>query len=210
MKERFADFYNEVSKCTSCHRACGIHVPRPDRPSSGDACKILIIGEQPDREVSLGTSRNGIDNPGPDMERLRRYLKGSGIDSKHVVYTTCVLCVPVDPQARPGRPSLEEAKSCTRHLQKLIDIARPRVIVPLGHTAIQALQWVYRDWTELRQFILNYDVGNVIERNELAVYPLYHTSVDTVKARSEGRQARDWSRIANILEGQKRRGASVR
>ena len=29
-----------------------------------------------------------------------------------------------------------------------------------------------REWTELRQFILNYDIGNVLEQGGLAVYPL--------------------------------------
>ncbi len=205
MKNRIETFFEEVSRCSLCHQGCGIHVPQPDHLPTSERASILIIGEQPDREVGFGTSRNGIRNPGPEMERLRNYLSKSGIEAKDVLYATCVLCLPRDPQKRQARPSLDEAKNCTRHVTKLIELAKPRVIIPLGHTAVQAMQWVYRDWKELRQFILNYDVGNVIERNGTAVYPLYHTSCSTVKARSEDRQSRDWGRLQGILENQERR-----
>jgi uracil-DNA glycosylase family 4 len=207
MKKRFEAFHQRVSACELCHGKPGIHVPRPDRIPDKGRVKVLILGEQPDREVSFGTGCNGLDNPGPEMERLRGYLAQSGVDLDEVLYATCVFCVPRDELGRPGRPALGEVKNCTRHLVKLIELAQPRVIVPLGHTAVQALQWVFRDWKELRQFILNYDVGTVVERRGMAVYPLYHTSCSTVKARPEGRQARDWARIPSILESQERREA---
>jgi uracil-DNA glycosylase family 4 len=203
VKKKLEPFWDEVGRCNQCHRECGIHVPRPDRWPARRA-RVLILGEQPDREVSLGTGRDGVSNPTSDMRRLAGYLKRAGLDLDEVLYTTAVLCVPRDPQARPGRPALSETKHCTRHLSKLIELLEPRVIVPLGHTAIQALQWVYRDWTALRQYILNYDVGTVLEWNGTAVYPLYHTSDSTVRVRSEERQARDWARVPMILEAQER------
>ncbi len=207
MNERIRALYEGVSKCQLCHKECGIHVPRPDQLPASDRVRVLIVGEHPDRDVAFGTGLSGIRNPGPEMERLRKFLTKGGVDEDELLYATCVFCHPLDAQGRPGRPSLSEAKNCSRHLIKLVELVRPQVIIPLGHTAVQAIQWVYRDWKELRQFILNYDVGQVIERNGIVVYPLYHTSCSTVKARSEERQARDWGRLTGILDSQERKEA---
>ncbi len=207
MNESIRTLYEDAGDCTRCHRECGIHVPRPDHVPTNGHVRLLIIGEQPDREVAFGTSLSGIHNPGPEMERLRKFLAKGGVDEDEMLYASCVFCLPRDPQARPGRPSLDETKKCTRHLTQLVELVKPQVVIPLGHTAVQAIQWVYRDWKELRQFILNYDVGQVIERNGTVVYPLYHTSCGTVKARSEERQSRDWGRLSGILEAQGRKEA---
>ena len=85
-------------------------------------------------------------------------------------------------------------------MKRLLLLLRPRLVVTVGHTALGSLQQIYPDWRELRQFILNYDVGNVLEQNKMAVYPLYHTSKDTLKTRPELRQSMDWKRIPQILE----------
>jgi DNA polymerase len=205
---RIRNLMGEIGNCSLCHSVCGIDVPALEGSAleTGDV-RYLIVGEQPDHETFTHTGRNGIENPTPEMERLRGYLAKAGIDRTRVLYTTSVMCLPRDPNRRPGRPTAQESKNCTRHLTKLIELVRPRVIIPLGHTAIQSIQSVYRDWTELRQFILNYDVGKVIERNGVAVYPLYHPSRSAVNARSELRQTRDWQRLPTILNSPDKKGA---
>jgi DNA polymerase len=201
VSEKITAFFRKVSKCTLCHGTDSIYVPKPSQmPERGSNPRVFILGEQPDPKACLASGLSGIDQEGPSVVRLRKFLRQAGIDEADVFFTTSVLCIPREPSMRGARPSPAEAKSCTRHIEKLLALVRPRVIVPVGHTAIQSIQWIYQDWTELRQFILNYDVGNVLVRNDLAVYPLYHTSTSTLRARPQDRQERDWRRLGSILE----------
>ena len=199
-RDRMRDFQATVARCATCFGQGGVTVPRfaeigQHRPP------VLILGEQPDREVSLATGRNDLDNVGdPAIERLRMFLEKAPLGPGDVYYTTSVLCLPRDAAHRPKRPSAREVKACTMHVQFLLGYLSPRLIVPLGHTAIQSIQWIFKDWTELRQFILNYDIGNVLERKGISVYPLYHPSTFTLKSRPENRQIRDWQRIPMLLK----------
>lgn len=200
MSRRDTEFYAKVSRCPTCFGVKAIAVPR-FRPIPRNPPPILILGEQPDRETSLASGRNDLDNVGdPTIERLRMFLEKAELDLSEVYYATSVLCLPNDAALRPNRPTVREVKACTGHLQYLIDKLSPTLIIPLGHTALQSIQWLFKDWRELRQFILNYDIGNVLERKGVAVYPLYHPSTFTLKSRPENRQIRDWQRVRMILK----------
>jgi uracil-DNA glycosylase family 4 len=131
---------------------------------------------------------------------MRSFLKEAEIDEAEVFYATAVLCLPRDSSQRPARPTLDQTKNCTKHVDNLLRILQPKLIIPIGHTAVQSVQWIFHDWTELRQFILRYDVGNVLEKNGIAVYPLFPTSRSTLRARPQERQVRDWKKILSIFE----------
>ncbi|MGH2569841.1 MAG: uracil-DNA glycosylase family protein [bacterium] len=205
MSNLIRDFHGKVTQCATCFGLDAITVPKfsdigPNPP------RILLLGEQPDRDVAGATGENSLENVAdPGIERLRMFIQRAPLDLSDVYYATSVLCLPRDGSARPARPAIREVKGCTIHIQHLIGLLAPRLIIPLGHTAIQSIQWIYRDWRELGRFILNYDIGNVLERKGISVYPLYHPSAFTLKSRPESRQIRDWQRVPGIL-----RSTSVR
>jgi len=200
MTSRVEEFHSRVSDCPTCFGPDAIVVPG-FREIGTPPPQILILGEQPDREAALASGKNDLDNvDDPSGERLRMFMEKAPLDPANVYYTTSVLCLPRDATRRPNRPPTSEVKSCTVHVQFMLSLLLPRLVIPLGHTAIQSLQWIFRDWRELRQFILNYDIGNVLERKGMYVYPLYHPSTFTLKSRPENRQIRDWQRIPMILK----------
>jgi len=199
VKNKLQTFYRQVASCRTCYgQKEGTLVP-PGAPAP-DGTPVLVLGEQPDREHCLAPASNGSGVPDSGRKAVAEFLAAAGVDPTLVMYATVVQCVPQNEALRPGRPTPTEARNCVRHLKELISLVRPRVIVPLGHTSLQSLQMLYDDWTELRRYILNYDVGNVLERKGLAVYPLYHPSPTTLKARPKIRQVRDWQRIPAILD----------
>jgi uracil-DNA glycosylase family 4 len=199
MSNLIRDFHQKVVLCPTCFGRDAITVPAfsdvgANRP------QILLLGEQPDRDVAAATGQNSLENLGdPSIERLRMFIQRAPLDLSDVYYATSVLCLPRDATARPARPAIREVKGCTVHIQRLIGLLTPKLIIPLGHTAIQSIQWIFRDWRELGRFILNYDIGNVLERKGISVYPLYHPSAFTLKSRPENRQIRDWQRVPGIL-----------
>ncbi|MCA9751911.1 MAG: hypothetical protein KC591_06945 [Gemmatimonadetes bacterium] len=206
MSERIRQFFREVSRCRQCYGAHDILVPAPDEAS--EKARILIVGEQPHRDATQNDKGLGAHAEDPTVSQLTAYLEEAGVAHSEILYVTAVMCVPVDESLRPGRPTLDEARACSRHLRRLITILKPRLVIPLGHTAVQAVQACFPEWTELRQYILNYDVGRVLEGRETTVYPLYLASPSTLQARPEMRQRRDWARIPSILNGTERRATA--
>jgi uracil-DNA glycosylase family 4 len=202
MKKQLTAYYAAVRCCKSCYGdRSSIVVPGSHSKPAAAGVRVLVIGEQPTRDGDFAGDT-------PDLATLTSFLDKSGIERRDVYYTTAVLCVPEKSELRPGRPTPPEARNCASHLKRLIDLLRPQVIVPLGHTSIHAVQWVFDSWPELRRFILNYDCGTVLERNGVAIYPLYHPSQSTWSARPRSRQLRDWQRIPAILESLRSRAAS--
>jgi len=208
MTERIRKFFCGVAKCSKCYGNAEIVVPTPPDTSVRDRTRILIVGEQPHRPTAGKTGLLDYAETDPTVARLTDYLEEAGVAREDVTYVTTVLCFPKDESLRPGRPTFAEAKSCAQHLRRLIDLLEPGLIVPLGHTAVQGMQRTFPEWTELRQFILNYDVGRVIEAPAMVVYPLYLASSSTLEARPESRQRRDWQRIPAILKSLDRKAAA--
>jgi uracil-DNA glycosylase family 4 len=202
LKKGLTSYYASVRGCKLCYgERCRITVPGSHSKPGGPGVRVLVVGEQPARDGEAGEDT-------PNISTLTSFLDKSGIERRDVYYTTAVLCIPEKTELRPGRPTPPEARNCAAHLKRLIDLLHPQVIVPLGHTSIHAVQWVFDGWPELRRFILNYDCGTVLERNGVAVYPLYHPSQSTWSARPRSRQLRDWQRIPAILESLRSRAAS--
>lgn len=195
----FEAFSRKVAGCRLCYgRREAILVPQPG--PAPDKVVVLILGEQPDREHCLAPASNGTGVPDSGRKAVDAFLVAAGVDPAITFYATVVQCVPRNEALRPRRPTPTEARNCARHLKDLIALVQPQVIVPLGHTAVYSLQMLYEDWTELRRYILNYDIGQVMERKGLAVYPLYHPSPTTLRARPHSRQVRDWQRIPVLLD----------
>ena len=201
MSESIPALFRTIRDCRQCYAdRCGIKVGVPEEIP--DNIRVVVIGEQPPRSTS--DDRAAAD---PDTEYMPRYLDRAGVDPSTVLYVTAVMCHPEDPSLRPTRPSATEVRNCSTYLRKLLERARPRLIVPLGHTGLLALQFALKDWTELRQFILNYDIGGTLTRADCTVYPLVLPSRATLRMRPEERQVRDWQRVAQLLESTDKRVA---
>ncbi|MBZ0269007.1 hypothetical protein K8I85_12685 [bacterium] len=207
MSEKIRQHMASVKECTTCHGSDGIIVPALDLSKTGSHLRVLLLGEQPSREAESGRRKTHGLWKDPDLELLRQYVEATGLPQASFLYATAVLCMPKDEKARGPRPSTDEARNCGKHIRGLIHAMEPELVVTLGHTPLLTLQHTYRTWTELRQFILNYDVGRSLTGKDFTCYPLYFPSESTLKARGERRQRQDWLRIPDILEA--RRKATV-
>lgn len=197
MRDGVRALFRTVHRCRQCYAdRCGIVVTTPE--TIPDHVRMVVIGEQPPREG------NGAAPSDEEATYLQTYLDRAGVDPATVLFVTAVLCHPELPALRPGRPSATEVRNCSQYLRQLLARVNPKLIVPVGHSGLLALQFALNEWTELRQFILNYDVGAVLTRKDCTVYPLYLPSPSTLKARPEGRQLRDWQKIPQLLESMER------
>src|SRR5690606_29717542 len=116
-------------------QACGLHANRARAvPGAGQDRNplYLIIGEMP----GVADDATGRPFEGQAGRLLRAMLAGARLPDPDAVYLTNVLkCRP--PGGRAAHA--DEVAACMPHLQRQIDILRPRFILVLGRLAAQAL-----------------------------------------------------------------------
>jgi uracil-DNA glycosylase family 4 len=199
MQKKVDAFLREIGACTRCYgKKEAIHVPAIMRAPRHEV-DLLLIGEQPPRGLGAASLE--------PSEEIRAFLAEVRINEDRLFYATAVLCTPESEKLRTGRPTPPEVRQCSTHLKRLATLLKPRVIVPLGHTSVQTVQAMFPAWSEVRRFILNYDIGAVLERKGMVVYPLYHPYPATLATRPRSRQLRDWQRIPQLIESGVRAGS---
>lgn len=118
------------SNCTRCplHTSCkSVCIPGYGNISS----PVVFIGEAP------GATEDSENKPfvGRAGKHLNSTLLKLGIKREDVFVTNIVRCRP--PENRP--PSTEEINACLPYLRKELEFLKPKLLVALGNTALNAL-----------------------------------------------------------------------
>jgi len=93
---------------------------------------IMLVGEAPGKEEDLQKE----PFVGVAGKRLDIILKEAKLDRKYLYISNTVRCRP--PENRDPEP--EEIKACFPYLEEEIQKVKPKIIVPLGGIALQAIQ----------------------------------------------------------------------
>ncbi len=129
MKNSLEYIKNQVVSCTKCD-LCKTRknaVPGKGSPSA----KIFFIGEAP------GRSEDNVGEPfvGSAGRKLSEVLESAGILRSSVYITNIVKCRP--PKNRV--PNESEKESCSKYLEKELELIKPKVICVMGNTAYHSL-----------------------------------------------------------------------
>ncbi|WP_025884688.1 UdgX family uracil-DNA binding protein [Asaia prunellae] len=167
-------------------------------PGKGpDNAALMLVGEQPGDQEDL----QGIPFVGPAGKVLDRILSEVGIDRQDVYLTNAVKHFKFVSKGRrrihqtPGRA---EIVACSSWLQQEIGLVRPRLIVTLGATALQAVEGRVSRLGDMRGYVRD---GNERRPASLAtIHPSYLLRLpEPERAREEERRfaqelviARDW------------------
>ncbi len=151
---------NRILNCTACelHKTRNHAVWGEGNPNA----EIMLIGEAP----GFDEDRTGRPFVGKSGQLLDKILAASGFTrSEHVFMSNIIRCRP------PGNriPSEDEVNACINYLFEQIALVNPRIIIPLGSTALKRL---FNDnslkITQLR--------GKWIDWESRLVMPVYHPS----------------------------------
>ncbi len=150
----------EVSSCTKCV----LSQTRTQTVFSrgNPLAKIAIVGEAPGAEEDA----QGLPFVGRAGQLLDKMIGAMGLDPERDVYVCNILkCRP------PGnrRPEPEETDSCIPYLHEQLAIVKPKVIVAMGNSAVQALLGTKLGITKVRGQWKLY-------KGETLVMPTYHPS----------------------------------
>ncbi|MDX9896557.1 uracil-DNA glycosylase [Desulfofustis limnaeus] len=158
-----AQLTEEVASC----RMCQLHTQRicPVVGDGGRQPRLLIVGEWP-IVPSAATRPETLFGVEEDLmvERMKTAL---GLSPDHVYVTSLIKCgVPA-----AVRPSLEQAKTCSRYVRRQVELLQPEVVCAMGTFAAQVLTGIDRPLSMLRGRVLP---GGLGDESQLVVVPTYH------------------------------------
>lgn len=177
--------------CRRCPRVVpGSAVPPLVPP--GRVARLLFIGEAPGR---LGAGRTGVPFHGDEAgRRFARFLAGAGLSLAEMAVTNAVLCLPLDARGRNRPPGAGEVANCSAWLAAAIAATDPAVVVPLGRTALAALERLAPHGLALREA-----VARPVPWEERWLFPLYHPGARSQAARAFDLQLDDWRRLGEFV-----------
>ncbi len=121
----FRDLNQEIRKCKRCRLW---ETRRHALPGEGDIhAKLMLIAQAP----GYNEDREGRMFIGPSGKELNELLEEIDIKRKDIYMTNLIKCML--PKYR--KPKEDEIEICSKHLDKEIELIKPRVIAPLGHYA---------------------------------------------------------------------------
>jgi len=179
----------EVRGC----RRCGLHAGRRN-PVVGEGsldATAVFIGEAPGRREDE-TGRPFVGAAGRLLDRLLLHI---GLGRGEVFIGNVVKCRP--PNNR--RPRAEEIRACAPYLERQLEIIEPRVIAPMGNSALGHL---------MRRFGLTpAPIGEAHGRQteveapwgRVTLFPLYHPAAALYLNDLEGVLERDMESLGRLL-----------
>lgn len=144
-----------VKNCTDC----GLHKVRNNTvPGSGSLeAEIMFIGEGP----GYHEDRLGFPFSGPSGEYLDELLLGIGL-ARHIVFLANMLKCRA-PDNRDPRP--DEMQSCSKYLDRQIELINPKLIVTLGKFSTGKFI-TFKKISDVR--------GKVIKKDGRFILPILH------------------------------------
>lgn len=181
---RFDDFVQSVQHCDLCPRLC-CRNKILSKANGNIESKVLFVAEAPGR---LGADKTGVplygDRTGNNFDS---FLGSIGWHREDLFITNAVLCNPQNENGNNGTPTLEEIDNCSIYLEMTISLVNPEVIIPLGQTALTALNLISRHDIQLSR-----DVAQPKPWLDRIVFPLYHPGPRALVHRSQITQHSDY------------------
>jgi|GEM_PF-944800 len=128
VQDGLEELREEVLAC----RRCLLALTRVNAvPGEGSTGYLMLVGEAPGRDEDM-TGRPFVGRAGKLLEDA---LREAGLKRGDLYITNVVKCRP--PKNR--KPNQEEIKTCMPFLEREVDLVKPRAVVAMGATAVNAL-----------------------------------------------------------------------
>ena len=122
----------------------------------------------------------------------QRLVEDLGLRPEDVMVTNSVLCLP----AKQRRVQVRTAKkTCSPHLRTMIEKVDPKIVVPLGTAALEALKLV-----EPHTYTLGSCVAQPHTWFGRVLFPLYHPSNLGRVSRNTAQQIEDYQALRKLLD----------
>lgn len=172
----------EVKACKKC-RLCDTRKNAVPGEGSKET-KVMFVGEGPGGEEDL----QGRPFVGSAGKLLTELLKLINLKREDVYITNVVKCRP--PNNRP--PRKDEAAACRPYLDRQVALIRPKVICPMGNSAIRAFIDSEKSVTGLH--------GIPFEEGPITYFPMYHPAAALYTASLRQVMEEDFRKLRALLD----------
>jgi DNA polymerase len=158
------DSIEKVNRCNLCLLCENVknRVYGEGNPDSG----LILIGEAPGRKEDEA-GRPFVGSAGRLLDKI---LEESGFKREDIYITNIVKCRP------PGnrRPKRKEVESCSVHLKEQFSIIQPKIVAPMGNSALDYIFKLYK----IKKEPIGEVHGKALSANtywgNLKIIPLFH------------------------------------
>jgi uracil-DNA glycosylase family 4 len=161
---------------------------------------VLVWGECPSRRILESGERLGPDNDDAGTRFLREMLEVAEIPEEEVILGASTLCRPRSRDLERAVPGGVRLRECAAHVRELVCIVQPRLILPLGATALRSLRITFPAARTVQTLRFPGSVGVTVGAGRTWIHPLYHTTVRARVTRPKERQRKDWKALAPLWE----------
>jgi len=173
---------SEVIVCRKC-RLCGSR--KNAVPGEGsENTKVMFVGEAPGEQEDI----QGRPFVGSAGRLLTELLASVGLRREDVYITNVVKCRP--PNNRP--PRKDETSACKPYIERQILLLAPRVICPMGNSAIHSLIDSEKSVTDLHG--IPFEVGN------MTYFPMYHPAAALYTFQLRKVMEEDFRKLRGLLD----------
>jgi len=173
---------NEVIRCEKC-RLC--ETRRNAVPGEGPShSMVMFVGEAPGEQED----DQGRPFVGAAGKLLTELLESVGLRRDDVFITNTVKCRP--PNNRP--PRKDESAACRNYLERQLRLLRPRVICPMGNSAIRALLSSEKSVSGLH--------GLTFEKDGVTYFPMYHPAAALYTFSLRKVMEEDFKKLRTVLD----------
>jgi DNA polymerase len=172
---------DEVVSCRKC-RLCETRRNAVPGEGSEDA-KVMFIGEAPGEQEDT----QGRPFVGQAGKLLTELLWSIGLRREEVFITNIVKCRP--PANRP--PRKDESSACKDYLNRQLKLVNPRIICPMGNSAIRTIMNLDQSVSELH--------GVPFKIASSTYLPLYHPAAALYTSTLRKVMEEDFKRLKKLL-----------
>jgi uracil-DNA glycosylase family 4 len=173
---------SQVVVCTKCRLCKGRKHAVPGEGST--TARLMFVGEAPGEQED----NQGRPFVGAAGKLLTELLDSISLRRDDVYITNIVKCRP--PNNRP--PRKDEAEACKPYLERQIALIQPRVICPMGNSAIQGLMKTEDSVASLH--------GIPFEADSVTYFPLYHPAAALYTFSLKKVMEEDFRKLAVLLD----------
>jgi uracil-DNA glycosylase family 4 len=173
---------NEVLACTKCRLCQSRKFAVPGEGSK--SAKVLFVGEAPGEQEDL----QGRPFVGAAGRLLTELIRSVNLRREDVYITNTVKCRP--PSNRP--PRKDESAACRPYLDRQISLIHPRVICPMGNSAIRSFLDSDESVTALH--------GIPFEIQSITYFPMYHPAAALYTFSLRSVMEEDFRKLRSLLD----------
>ena len=179
------DSLDDVARAVRTCTDCPLHRGRTNAvPGEGSAsADLMFIGEGP----GFHEDRQGRPFVGPAGQLLEGLLASIGTNRDDVFIANMVKCRP--PDNRDPQPS--EIASCSKYLDRQIELINPRLIVTLGRFSLGRF-FPGESITRAR--------GSLRQKDGRQIFPVMHPAAALRRPELRAAMVQDFQAIADVLE----------